>query len=388
MDQRTIDYAQQMVGKDNVQSALSCIEFARELQPAMNFYFGNVLICKDMNVAKKLAYDNKIMRKCVTLEGDVCDPHGVVSGGSAPKSGSLLVKLNDIKPVQSSLDEKIKSLESINRQADQVAGAARQFAKLKEDYDLKQIDVQNYKQRLEQTSHHKTQEEIDEFKRAIAACKETIENSGKAEAENAKRVKRLESEMKDAGNIRDKQLKEADKRMKATERKAEQSKKAWEEREREANTLDLEIKEMQKAIEADKKTIEETAKRIASLKERQEELKVELEQVQTSLAEVKEKVHQVKEERAKKNKEMQKLTAKKEDIVKKRNEAELEVKKLNHELDSIKEEAKESVSKINELTRKHKWIEQEKDYFGIAGMNIFVCKLFFFIHFELKLFYI
>lgn len=365
--QSTIDHAQRMVGKENVRSALSCIEYAEELEPAMNFTFGNVLICRDMNVARKLAYDRQIARKCVTLEGDVCDPGGVMSGGSAPKTGSVLLRLNEIKPVQNARNEKSKCMEAVNGQIAQVSQVAQRYVKLHEEYELKKIEVENLARQLEATDHHRTQEEIDGFKRAIVECRESIEASRRAEADNAKRAKRLEAETKDASNIRDRQLKEADKRMKALEKRAELSRKAWEEREREASTLDLEIKEMQKAIDADRGTIEETAKRIEGLKGRQEELRVELEQVQATLAQVREKVHLVKEERAKKNKEMQKLAAKREDIVKRRNEAELEVKRLNHELDSIKEEAKDSVNRIGELTRKYKWIEQEKDYFGIAG---------------------
>ena len=48
----------------------------------MEFVFGSVLVCSDIDTASKVAYDPKVSRKCVTLEGDVVDPQGTLSGGN------------------------------------------------------------------------------------------------------------------------------------------------------------------------------------------------------------------------------------------------------------------------------------------------------------------
>lgn len=69
------------VGKDKVYPALSLIEYAPHLQPAMEFVFGGVFVCKDMDTARKVAFDEKILRKCVTLDGDMFDPSGTLTGG-------------------------------------------------------------------------------------------------------------------------------------------------------------------------------------------------------------------------------------------------------------------------------------------------------------------
>ena len=69
------------VGKGNVHSALSLVTYNPTLQKAMEFVFGNVLICKDMDTAKKVAFDPSVMKKCVTLEGESFDPAGTLTGG-------------------------------------------------------------------------------------------------------------------------------------------------------------------------------------------------------------------------------------------------------------------------------------------------------------------
>lgn len=62
----------------------------------MDYVFGNTLICKDLNVAKTVAFHNRIMKRCVTLDGDVVDPAGTLSGGARDKGTSFLLQLDDI----------------------------------------------------------------------------------------------------------------------------------------------------------------------------------------------------------------------------------------------------------------------------------------------------
>lgn len=66
----------------------------------MEFIFGNVFICKDMNVAKQITFHNRIKKKCVTLDGDVTDPSGTLSGGAPQKGGSMLLQLKEIQQLE------------------------------------------------------------------------------------------------------------------------------------------------------------------------------------------------------------------------------------------------------------------------------------------------
>lgn len=46
--------AQDLVGKDNVGTALSLIKYAPEYDVVMKYVFGRTFVCKDINVAKKV----------------------------------------------------------------------------------------------------------------------------------------------------------------------------------------------------------------------------------------------------------------------------------------------------------------------------------------------
>lgn len=47
----------------------------------MEFVFGFVFVCFDMNSVKKVIFDDKIMKKLVIMEGDFFDLVGILIGG-------------------------------------------------------------------------------------------------------------------------------------------------------------------------------------------------------------------------------------------------------------------------------------------------------------------
>jgi structural maintenance of chromosome 2 len=73
-----------------VHPALSLIEYDPVIHPAMEWVFGQTFICKDMETAKKVTFHERILKKSVTLDGDVFDPSGTLSGGKYP---TLLSKM-------------------------------------------------------------------------------------------------------------------------------------------------------------------------------------------------------------------------------------------------------------------------------------------------------
>lgn len=57
------------------------MQYESELQKAMEYVFGTTLICNNMDSAKKITFDKRIMTRSVTLDGDIFDPQGTLHGG-------------------------------------------------------------------------------------------------------------------------------------------------------------------------------------------------------------------------------------------------------------------------------------------------------------------
>lgn len=63
----------------------------------MEFIFGDVFICKDINIAKKITFNDRIRKRCITLDGDSTDPYGTLSGGAKQKGDSILKLIGEMK---------------------------------------------------------------------------------------------------------------------------------------------------------------------------------------------------------------------------------------------------------------------------------------------------
>jgi structural maintenance of chromosome 2 len=129
--------AAQNIAPGKVDLALSLIGYDEEITAAMNYVFGNTLICNDADTAKRVTFDPSVRIKSVTLDGDVYDPSGTLSGGSAPNSSGMLVtlqKLNEITREIRSKERVLYNLEETMKKEKKKLDAVRS---IKQDLDLK-----------------------------------------------------------------------------------------------------------------------------------------------------------------------------------------------------------------------------------------------------------
>ncbi|GKB27253.1 structural maintenance of chromosomes protein 2, partial [Tanacetum coccineum] len=74
--------AVELVGEGNAEVALSLVGYADEVKNAMEFVFGETFVCKTNAAAEKVAFDRRVNTRSVTLEGDLFQPGGLMTGGS------------------------------------------------------------------------------------------------------------------------------------------------------------------------------------------------------------------------------------------------------------------------------------------------------------------
>ena len=119
---------------------------------AMNYVFGNTLVCHDADTAKRVTFDPSVRMKSVTLDGDVYDPSGTLSGGSAPNSSGVLVtlqKLNEITREVRNKERLLASLEENMRKEKKKLDATRS---LKQELDLKSHEIKLTEEQINSNS--------------------------------------------------------------------------------------------------------------------------------------------------------------------------------------------------------------------------------------------
>lgn len=167
IDSNCIKIAKEVAGHDQVWHALALIEFDSKLIPAINFVFGSAFVCKNLDIAKKIAFHPQIRRKCVTIEGDVVNPDGTLSGGSVSKESSIFSEMNAIKDIKRKIIQLQNTAGEINLKNQKLLSLSHEYRITKEKLSLKTMELQAAKSRLAISTFSAHQNEIKELKKSI-----------------------------------------------------------------------------------------------------------------------------------------------------------------------------------------------------------------------------
>lgn len=79
-------------------AAIDAVNFNNQLRNSMEFVFSNFMIVSSPDVAKAIVKGPIPSRiKCVTLDGDIHDPSGILTGGYVDKNNMILTRYEDFK---------------------------------------------------------------------------------------------------------------------------------------------------------------------------------------------------------------------------------------------------------------------------------------------------
>ncbi|KAG7816405.1 hypothetical protein KL928_004961 [Ogataea angusta] len=164
-----------------VELALNLIEHDSEYTKAMQFIFGNRLICHDPETAKKVTFDPKVRTASITLDGDLYDPEGRLSGGSRQNTFSVLSAFAELRNIRIREHHLLSELHTVRQEIQQQESLSKQTESLQRDLKmesyqksilLKQIEHSEAARLLERVKQDET--EITELEKLI----KDLENEG------------------------------------------------------------------------------------------------------------------------------------------------------------------------------------------------------------------
>nr|XP_009505858.1 PREDICTED: structural maintenance of chromosomes protein 2 [Phalacrocorax carbo] len=360
----TVKLAQTLAGRDNLYIALSLIEYEPELQKAIEYVFGTTLICNNMDNAKKVTFDKRIMMRTVTLDGDVFDPQGTLHGGASSQVVPILSKLREIKNIAAEIRAKESELEAIETELKRLKNVAEKYWQLKQQWEMNSEEAELLQTKLHQSAYHKQEEELLALKKTIAECEETLKTSKESQKKAEDKYKELENKMKNAEAEYEKERKNAQNKLDDAKKNADTSSKKMKEKQQEVAALLLEVKELKQEHASYEQQIAAAANAARSYQE----------QVNTMAAEVsktKESVEKSQKELTKQKEVIllqdEAIKAKSAEMLKYReqiNDLQLKVKALEHDISKYQEEIAEATAKVTKMLEEYEWIASEKQLFG------------------------
>ncbi|XP_028314054.1 structural maintenance of chromosomes protein 2 [Gouania willdenowi] len=364
LNDKVIRTAKNLVGEDNAHTALSLVGYESDLRKAMEYVFGSTLVCDTLDNAKKVAFDKQVMTKTVTLGGDIFDPQGTLSGGARSQSASVLTSLQEVKEVQDGLNAKETQLQDIEEQLASLKGTAEKYRQLKQQHELKVEEEQILEAKMQQSSFHQQQEELERLRKAIEESEETLRVTKEVQKRAEEKYKVLENKMKNADAEREKELKAAQQRLNAAKAKADAFNKKLKEKQQESAAVVLELEELQREQAGYEQQIQAVDEAMKAIQEQIDSMTVTVTQNKEAVRKAQEELTKQKEVIMAQDKEL-KAKSKEANIIREQNnEVQLKIKEMEHNISKHCKDSQEAVDKVTRMLEEHDWIRSERQFFG------------------------
>ncbi len=307
--------------------AADLINFDPKFKKAFYYVFGDTVVVKDFETAKKLKNKNWRM---VTLDGELFESSGIISGGYNKSKFHFVDPSieNEIERLENEILSYKRRIEDIRKEKEQLSEQIFHLRIKKKDYESKKDKIKNldnYKRKKEEI-----EKELEKVMKEIKLKEEELNKKSKIYREAIDKLKKkneIISKIKEKEN----ELNLIRERMRNVLNEIKKCEKHY-------NESILKIEEKKKEISHDKKLLEEKERKNKMLKEKIEEL-------ESKLKELFEKRENLFKEINKKKDELIKIEEKIQEIEKNKYGLELrkttlfdERKKIVEILNQIKEE--------------------------------------------------
>ncbi|ANB14486.1 condensin subunit SMC2 [Sugiyamaella lignohabitans] len=350
-----------------VDLALNIVGYEADVFAAMEYVFGSTLICKDTATAQLVTFDPKVRAKSVTLDGDIYDPMGTLSGGSKSNSSGLLISLQQYNELSRLLKEKNEDLANVKEEIARENKLMAQFKDIKKELDLKEHEITLYKQQLESSpsalvlaKHEERVKELEELSLQISDANKQFEEGGI----ELSRIEKDMNEFKQNKGSKLGQLKAKVEKLRASYTQSEQVVKQKLEV---FQTAQVEIEQLTDDVSTMKEQLEDKTNSIQDLAASIESINAQLKRAAQTESTYLQQLEAEKSALTGMDDElntMEEIRDKKRKLV---TEQGLESQKLRHEIENLSKEHESLQHAISGLDQKYEWIQDQKQHFGKIG---------------------
>ncbi|CAK9170711.1 unnamed protein product, partial [Ilex paraguariensis] len=316
-----------------------------------------------------VAFNREIGNPSVTLEGDIFQPSGLLTGGSRKGGGDLLRQLHALAEAESKLSFHQKCLSEIDAKINELLPLQKKFEDLRSQLELKSYDLSLFQSRAEQNEHHKLGELVHKIELELAEAKSSAQEKQISYENWVSKVSLLEKSICEHANSRESRLKDLEKKIKAIKVQMQSASKDLKghDNQRERLIMEMEaVKQEQASLESQLVCLNEQINnftsevnahkiKVASLRNDHSQAESELNLARTKMKECDSQISAILQEQ-------QKLQQKISETI-------LERKKMENEVKRMELERRDCSLKVEKLIEKHAWITSEKQLFGRSGTD-------------------
>lgn len=146
----------QSLAPGRVHPALELVGSSQEVEQAIRYVFGGTFICDDSEAANSVAFDGSVSSRAVTVDGDVYEPSGTLTGGSRQSNGSAVLEtLSRFKEAQERLLSVDEELSAVKNEISGLQNALDTLTTQNERLSLLEHELSMLQRQFEQNAHGK-----------------------------------------------------------------------------------------------------------------------------------------------------------------------------------------------------------------------------------------
>lgn len=333
----------------------------------MEYVFGSTLICKDADAAKQVTFDPSVRLKSVTFEGDVYDPSGTLSGGSAPNTSNVLVTLGKLNEVMSRLEDAKSRLSEMQMVMARDRKKMDMARKLRQELGLKTHEIHLTEEQINGNAASEIVRGMDEMRVDISKLKQDIVDAKARQDAAAKEVKQVEKDINEFKSNKGGKLAELQRSVEQVKINLVKQSTSMKSVQKEFQTAQLEVEQLGGDLAAAQEQLEEVISSLRSIEVEIMSLKEQQAAAREAHAQSSKKLAA---EHAKLNSFDGELTELQSAISSKTNqlsEGALEKQSLGHDVEKFNQIQSQAEQLVKQMEAEHEWILEERDHFGQPG---------------------
>lgn len=351
--------------KATASPAIELVGFDEEVRTAMEYVFGSSLVVDDTKVANRICDETKT--RTVTLEGDVYDPSGTISGGSKSQTAAMLENLVELAGVTRQHSEKEIAHRELTEKLESLREKSIQFDNLNAAFELAKAELAGLEKQISQTTYGVTKERFDSMSKDLEDAREESVNMEKEKEEKWNLYNELKGREAELTQQREVRLKDLEDAVKAAKVDSAEKAKQAREAESKSQTMVLELESLKTELLAAQEAVRAAEKVLQDANTEESELQMQVGEVKAQYDEAREALTATETRRATCSTELSALEKERTEKEKARETAVLEIKKLQVAIAKIEKERATAEKVVATMLKKYSWIESEQSAFGVAG---------------------
>jgi structural maintenance of chromosome 2 len=349
----------------NAWPAIELVGFDEEVRAAMEYVFGATIVVDNGKAANVICDATKT--RTVTLDGDVYDPSGTISGGSKSNLGSTLAELCKLSEASKELASKKERLSIVQNELNAMKDKSKEFDEISRKLSLAEAELEGIQKHLSQTTFGVLEEKFESMSKELEESNKEYQSMQKEQEEKWELYHQLKDREVELTQHREDRLGQIEVKVKEAKTAAAEAAKKARDAESIKQTLILEVESLKADVVATEEGVVTAQNALNAAMEEETNKEITVGEVKALWDEAKTNLQNFEEKLSEFSSELSEIKLKKSSLAKKSEKCTLEAKKLSVQISRLRKEKQGAEKLVISLLKNHPWIESEKSAFGVEG---------------------